>query len=184
MYFSCFDFENNFWHIAFIFPDPTYIYKYGRKDLSTRRGTDAHPFGTYLWHGLGVAYSSQIAGQDAPEALPMPPLPQMARTTGWMSKPEAIDVNLCSSWDFCCDGLPSFWIASTKGYRQRWCQRTACTPAITNTAGTWTFRWAWYFFLGQFCCNWLWRKTYTCSACEFLSTYVYRILYNDINNYI
>ena len=88
-----------------------------------------------LRYGLGVAYSSHIAGQDAPERPPLPPLPKTARSTGWMSKPEAIDVNLCSSWDFCCDGLPSFWIASTKGWWQRRCQRTVCVPAIAKPAG-------------------------------------------------
>ena len=88
-----------------------------------------------LRYGLGVAYSSHIAGQDAPERPPLPPVPKTARSTGWMSKPEAIDVNLCSSWDFCCDGLPSFWIASTKGWWQRRCQRTVCVPAIAKPAG-------------------------------------------------
>ena len=81
---------------------------------------------------------AEVVEIDAAEGIVLPPfnrVPKTARSTGWMSKPEAIDVHLCSSWDFCCDGLPPFWIASTKGWWQRRCQRTVCVPAITNPAG-------------------------------------------------
>ena len=90
-------FTDAFNHIFLIFsPILPYLHRCGAQDLSDRHGIDASAFGT-CWCGMawGLPYSSHIAGQDAPDALPLPPLPEKARMTGWLSK--TIDVNRLTS---------------------------------------------------------------------------------------
>ena len=92
-----------------------------------------------VWYGLGVALLITHRWSGCTRAPSVAPTSQ----DGQDHRLNVEDywcwpVNLRSSWDFCCDGLPSlpsFWIGSTKGWWQRRCQQIACVPAITNPAG-------------------------------------------------